>query len=402
MRSSSKAVENGLIVSVTDRCADVADSWRQLETSGAATPFQTYSFVSTLLETVGVEQGAVPRIVVVSDDAGTPQMILPLVLFHLNGARVLTSPDFKVVDYFAPVMAKSFAEQLTPARFAELWRTIQAIVGDSDVVDFPKMPAMVEGVPNPLLHLGTKVHETAFLADFAGGLEAYESQLSKSFLSSLKRKERMLGRQGKVAFSTASSTVQAIEIAQTMINFKSKRYRSTGVRDLFDEPAYRDFYEKLAEREWGNLVHLSSLSFEDEPMAVSLSVSRGGVLFLVMPAFDLDRFQKGSVGLQYIHSLCGWACANHYQSLDFTWGDEAYKFSWVNRSVPLHRCRYPVTARGRLHCGSANAVEWTRGALKTAISANPVLLSGAKMLRKRLNGVTSPFNGRALSSRSEP
>lgn len=402
MRSSSKAVGNGLVIAVADTCADVADPWRQLETGGAATPFQTYSFVSTLMETVGVDQGAVLRIVVVSDDAGTPQMIVPLVLVRRNGATALTSPDFKVVDYYAPVMAKSFAEKLTPAHFRDLWSSIQTLVGDFDFVDLSKMPAEVEGVPNPLLYLGTEVHETAFLADFTDGLDAYESQLSTSFLSSLKRKRRMLERGGNVAFSTASSTARAIEIAQTMIDFKSKRYRSTGVHDLFDKPAYRHFYERLAEREWRNLVHLSSLSLDDEPMAVSLSVSRGGVLFLLMPAFDLDRFKKGSVGLQYILSLCGWACENGYQTIDFTWGDEAYKFSWVNRSLPLHRCRYPVTARGRLHCGGAEAVEWTHDALKAAFRANPVLLSGAKTLRKRFHSMMSTFSGRAPSGRTEP
>ncbi|MEN3791624.1 GNAT family N-acetyltransferase [Fulvimarina sp. MAC3] len=382
---SSRTSMNGTMIGIYDRCEEIADQWKDLEASGAATPFQSHAFVSTLLETVGKAKGAVPRIVLVKDGSGKPQMILPLVLVENGGMTTLTAPDFKVADYFAPVIDRGFAEAMTPSRFLGLWQMIEELVGPFDVVELPKMPAEIEGVRNPLLALSTTIHEMAFATDLSEGFESYQKSRSKNLLKYLGRRRRGLERRGELSYSPARSKQEACDIIARVVEFKSKRYRDTGVKDLFDEPAYAAFYTKLAANQWDGLAHMAAISFNGEPISMSFNIRRGDWICMLLSAFDADRFPRESIGLLYLQDTLAWCADNHVRLLDFTWGDEAYKFSWENHRIALHRARYAATLRGRLHCSRINGIEWTRRRVKAALRTSPVMLENAKKLRKHIN-----------------
>ena len=123
--------------------------WTALQDAACSTAFQTYSWISLLLDKVGNALSATPAIVLVSSESGTPLMLIPLAERRHGPMRVLEFVDFGISDYNAPIIRRDFAAELGRQGFSALWRRILEQIGTADTVDFKKMPPTIEGVPNP-------------------------------------------------------------------------------------------------------------------------------------------------------------------------------------------------------------------------------------------------------------
>jgi CelD/BcsL family acetyltransferase involved in cellulose biosynthesis len=75
--------------------------WTALQDAACSTAFQTYSWISLLLDKVGNALSATPAIVLVSSESGTPLMLIPLAERRHGPMRVLEFVDFGISDYNA-------------------------------------------------------------------------------------------------------------------------------------------------------------------------------------------------------------------------------------------------------------------------------------------------------------
>ena len=86
----------------------IRSRWKAIEASGVSTPFQSYAWVSALLESVGRSFDAELHIVIVKDrKTGEDLMLLPLVRRRAQLLRFLEIPDFSVSDYNSPIICRS-------------------------------------------------------------------------------------------------------------------------------------------------------------------------------------------------------------------------------------------------------------------------------------------------------
>lgn len=386
-KRSTAAGAEGLQIRVTDRWEDIAAAWREIERDGVCYPFQTLAWVSTLLDTVGKSLECLPRLILVTDGAARPLMLIPLAITRRHGLRILEFVDFKVSDYNAPIIDREFAERLSASEFAVLWSKISVLVGPFDVVRIEKMPADIEGVPNPFLQPSCLPYEQAWQAILEDGSPSYLATRSKSMLSTLGRKRRKLAKAGQLRFEVAATADAAEQLATTMIRLKSLRYRETGVPDLFRNRSYADFYLLLARRHWADLCHLSMLTLDGNPVSVLLGTDFRGRLCHLMPAFQDGEFAPCSPGQLHLLDLVEWCGGNRRQILDFTWGDEGYKKNWANHNVTLYSYSSVRTSRGWIWSQGWKLRTGLHRAVKAWLRKNPKLLGRAKDLRRLLRNV---------------
>ncbi|MEF2073927.1 GNAT family N-acetyltransferase [Consotaella aegiceratis] len=369
-----------LVIRVADNCADLEETWRRLQAVSACTAFQTFEWVSALLETVGRVQGVEPRIVLVGDGSGRPLMLLPFALRKTRGLHLLEFIDFKVSDYNAPIIRREFARTLTAQTFERLWHQILAAVGAVDAVRFEKMPAKIDDVPNPMSFLSCVQEEQSHYARLDGTYEKYLAGRSTNARQGTLRKRRKLAKQGGLTFLHATNGQDADRLVEAMIRQKSRRYRSTGVADLFDDRSYADFYRTIAQRDFGGLIHVSGLMLDDRPVGTVFGTEFRGRLCLLMPTFDAD-FSYFSPGRMLILDLIHWCYAQKISVLDFTWGDEEYKCGWTNDSLPLYTHCRGLTWRGHFWARSTRAKVVGYRFAKRQLQRSGPLFAAAKKLR---------------------
>ena len=387
-RTTSTSTED-LHIRVADRWEDIAGPWREIERDGNCYPFQTLAWVSTLLDTVGLGRGCTPRLVLVTDGTARPLMLIPLVLTRRHGMQILEFVDFRVSDYNAPIIDRVFAESLSTSGFLDLWGTIQALIGPFDILRIEKIPADIEGAPNPFLQLSCVPSEQAWQAILEDGSQPYPATRSKSMLSTLGRKRRRMAKLGRVSFEVAATAEEAEQVAATMIRMKSLRYRETGVSDLFGDSSYADFYKLLAHRYWADLCHLSTLKLDGKPVSVLLGTNFRGRLCYLMPSFEDGEFASCSPGQQHLLDLIKWCGANGNRILDFTWGNEDYKRVWANRCVTLYTYTCANTTRGRIWSRGSKIATGFYRAMKVQLRKNPKRLAYAKGLRRLLRNIAA-------------
>jgi CelD/BcsL family acetyltransferase involved in cellulose biosynthesis len=111
-----------------------------------------------------------------------------------------------------------------------------------------------------------------------------------------------------------------------------RRWSSTRYPSLFQRPRNREFY-RLFVRELGASGHVifSVLRLDGRPIAQHLGMISGQDLLWYKPSFDLAfaRYSPGQVLLKF---LITYARERGYRALDFTRGDEAFKFRFSSRA----------------------------------------------------------------------
>ena len=97
--------------------------WRRLEQEGECLAFQTYFWIKSWHELVGVKLGVSPRVVVLRTTDGEAAMVIPLGIWRRRGLRYLSFLAHDISDYQGPLMAKGVGERLA-GDFATLWSKV--------------------------------------------------------------------------------------------------------------------------------------------------------------------------------------------------------------------------------------------------------------------------------------
>ncbi len=114
-------------------------------------------------------------------------------------------------------------------------------------------------------------------------------------------------------------------VLQDLMRWKSQQYVSTGVRDLFRDPAWVRFFDELQRRD---ALLVTSLSAGDRVVAVHVGMRFDGRFYWWIPAYDpeLPRYSPGKI---LLHDLMERSQADGDRVFDFLIGGEAYKFQYA-------------------------------------------------------------------------
>ena len=321
--------------------------WRRLEAEGCCTPFQTYDWVSCWYETAAAHGLAEPVIAVISRQGADPAWILPLCLHRKKGLRVTSFADLGVSDYAAPLIGRD-----APRDRREIKGMIRALLGAlprCDLVHLQKLPAEIEGIPNPLLiRQHTRFPANCYGIRLSGPWpELAEKIMQRRLRSTIRRQKRKIVSKGIVSISEEERADALRPALDTLMAMRRARFEAIGRADM--PAAWRELYYRLAtspERTLG--VSVTTLKVSGEPVATCFGLKRGQTYFAILPSFAMGEWEAFRPGMLLFDAML----ERHAEQtagegyFDFTIGDEPYKKRFGSDCRPLYEWMAPRSAIG--------------------------------------------------------
>lgn len=349
-RAEEKALV-GLRTRVHSTCADALSVWRQLAASGHGTPYQAHDWIEGYSRLVDGPAGHAPALIVLSDPAGTPLMLLPLALHRAGPLRVARFIGGKHSNFNMPVCAPGAAA----LDAATLRAALQQAGRDAgiDLFAFSSQPYEWEGFANPLARLGGQPSPSAgYKLTLAEDAEALlKERLSKDTRKKLRQKETKLAQLGPVTYVRPEKPEDIRAVLEDFLRLKAARFQSQGISDPFDGPDVRAFLEAAATGagEKGRTLELHALQVGGRTVAVYGALADAQRFCGLFTAFDGDtEIARSSPGDILLMKIIADACARGLKTFDLGVGEARYKAQVCTATEALFDSVLPVTARGQL------------------------------------------------------
>lgn len=312
--------------------------------------FQSREFLTLWRETIGRVRKADLRLVRVRRSDGALVMLVPLAIERSHGARVLRMPDGGVADANAPIVGP--AGDLDAAAFRAVWRDVLAALGPVDLVDIPKMPALVRDRANPMLALEHRqaAHSGNLIAIDGASFEAYASdEARRGELGKIERRRRQMARMGETAFTIAKTPAEALALFEPMVVWKRRQFLRTYGVDNFEKSGQLAFYrEALAPGRLNTLAEIGGERCGEAVTAALFGFLEPDRFSYVLSAYDLEAYGKFSPGGRVLVHMIQRAFARGQATFDLGEGNLPYKDIWATMRLPLVEHDAALTLRGWL------------------------------------------------------
>ena len=357
--------------------AAVAHRWQEIGRDGAYTPFQAREWIEGWYKAAAKRGGISPVIVAVDAPDGRSAMVLPLALATAGRRSVLAFADGGGADYNAPLLGPGAPK--TPAEMRQAWQEIKAVLPRADVIRFEKMPADVEGRPNPLCWLpgtGLSVMTQAACA-ISQPYEAARARLMTArFRARLDASLARLRKKADIRFGPAETEAEIAALFDELMRQKDARARVLGWESWLDDPVWRAFYREVALKgASGGAARTLALWVNGDPAAIILGFQKGERFCDIVASFDAGAWKSHSLGLLVQDLAMAWMAERGVTIYDMTIGAEGYKDDFGPVFAPLYEYVAPGSLRGMADAAAARA--------KSALRLSPALTRLAKRLLRR-------------------
>lgn len=327
---------------------DWASTAASLDESGtglARAVFQTDAWLSTWYATMGAQTGvtALPLVVRAAGDDRLA-VVLPLIRRRGRGLATVEFADLGVTDYNAPVLGP--AAPTCDRGAASMWQAVRAALAPADLVRFDKMPAAIEGRPNPLCLLSGAApgRLSGNVIELAGSWEDYLAGLPRKVRKELGRSLRVFEREAQTRQSeggrfehltepaSAHAALDAIEALQ------SARIREIGLPYVLDAPAHAAFYRTLVGRGLARgATIVTTLRSGTEIVGALLGVAdeHRRTYAMVRLAHAGGVWAQASPGRLMIERTMHHLYAEGFRRFDMTIGDYPFKLQLGPTRLPL-------------------------------------------------------------------
>ncbi len=321
------ATRRRYLVSVDFDLTAVSPQWRELESTGGLTPFQTQAWLLSWYQIVAPALNIFPIFVTVRDRAsGRPMMLLPLCLKRKLGVARITFPDCGLSDYNAPLLSPGF--QPSEAEFEELWNDISRALPRADLISFEKMPEFVAERPNPMVRLSSTkcMRLRAWGFELPNTRSAYDKSLRTNIRTELRRRRRKLEGEGPVRFVRAQSEAQGREIFEMLRRQQKARFTQLGRPNILDSALYLRFYKSVIFDSWNKRFSLlSALLVHDQVVATAFALNHQHHYLLLMHSFEPGHWHTKSPGILLLDNTITNQIESGGTYFDLTVGNEVYK-----------------------------------------------------------------------------
>ena len=354
--------------------------WRELETSGASSPYQRFEWQRAYAEAMSAKGRFETRAVVLRDGAGHVSLLLPLAIERRHGLRIAVPVGGKQANYHLPLFARGAVLPSGAELRALLRETGRALRLDTYI--FGNLPLSWDGFANPLAEAGRPSPSNGYRLALSGDAEATLSRaLSKDGRKKLRQKDKKLRELGPVAHRVARTAEEAEAILAAFLDQKRARFRELGLPNPFDDEATQTFLRRAARAglaEGRPAIELHALMLGERIVAsfgAAIDADRCCGMFT---AFDAaPEIARCSPGELLMLEAIRFHCRAGRRVFDLGVGEARYKSSLCNEVEELVDATVPVTARGALY---AAALAGLLG-LKRMVKRTPWLFRAAKRLR---------------------
>ncbi|HYM33992.1 MAG TPA: GNAT family N-acetyltransferase, partial [Steroidobacteraceae bacterium] len=323
-RHVADAATRRYTISVDFDVSAVDPQWRELETSGGLSPFQSRMWLLPWYRIIAPALGISPLFVTVRDEnSGRPMMLLPLCTRREHGVTTIRFADCHVCDYNAPLLSAQFYP--SAAEFAALWAEIVRAMPRADIIYLEKILEKVGGRSNPMSRLAEskRMNMRAWGFDLPRTRNAYEKLITSAARKRFRQERRYLEREGRVQYVRATTEAQGRELFDVLRRQRCARW---GHGENLSKQAFLRFYETAIFGNWNKrFCVLSGLKVGDEFAASMLSLNLDDRFYVLKHSFEIDRWGKKSPGTVIIDSAVTDQIAHGTKYFDLTIGNDLYK-----------------------------------------------------------------------------
>jgi CelD/BcsL family acetyltransferase involved in cellulose biosynthesis len=312
--------------------------WREVSPS---TPFQHpqwyHAWYSAFADTDGVE----PLIAVITDGAtGEQAALLPLIRRRQNNLRIVEFADLDLTDYNAPILGSAAPRDAKGAR--ALWRdllvALRRMPGGADLIRLRKVPADLDGRPNPLALLDDAgpCAANGNVVITGEDYDGWRHTLEKSVRKELERSWRVFTRDPAASFRMVRDHHEAMRILATTEVQQGTRMQSLGLNFILNDETCAAFYRNLVRDGLGcGYAVVSTLMVDDEVVATLLGIRSGPRYVMIRISNAGDKWSNCSPGRLIIERTMASLHKDGVREFDFSIGNYAYKRRFGVTRLPL-------------------------------------------------------------------
>jgi CelD/BcsL family acetyltransferase involved in cellulose biosynthesis len=324
--------------------------WRQaasrLHASPHRTTFQNGNWLGAWYEAFRKPQ---PLIAVVSDIAtGRDLAVVPLIRRVRRGIRVAEFPDLDLSDYNAPILSPTAPTDAATARAIcrALLAGLRELPDRLDLLRMQKMPADLEGRPNPLVLLGRmgSCSLNGNLVVTGEDFEAYQTSIKRM---QMPRCWRVFSRNAGAEFKRLTDIDEAMRILDAMDAQQRARMKELGQRFVLDHPCRAKFYRDIVRRGLADgFAVVSALTSGEEVVATALGIRQGANFSLLRTSYGGKRWANCSPGLLVVERTMAALHQEGVRRIDLSIGNYDYKRRFGARQFPLTDVSVALSWRG--------------------------------------------------------
>jgi CelD/BcsL family acetyltransferase involved in cellulose biosynthesis len=342
--------------------------WRELESPREfSTPYQRFDFLSAWQRHLGARQNDLPYIIVGYDHAGTPVMVMPLILSRLWGARIAHFMGGKHAAFNMPLWRRSFAERADEDQVRALFRMLKTSDLRPDVYAFAQQPGEWRGLRNPFATLPRQSNPNACPRIILTPNAKPNERISASTRHRLRGKERKLQALPGYRYHIARTRADVTRLLDAFFRDKRKRMALQHLPNVFSMPGVEEFVREICANGIDSgepLVRLHALECDEEVIAVFSGMADEHRFSMMFNTYTLSGNARYSPGLILIrHIIDEYAAAGHF-ALDLGVGDADYKTMFCKDNEPLFDTFLPMTNRGTVVAAAlairGHAVGWVK------------------------------------------
>ena len=374
-----------LTVQAGSNLTALADDWRELQTRGWTTVFQTYEWCESWFNTAGRASGTIPCIVTGRDDQGKLKFLLPLGVTQRSGAGIVHWLSDTVATYglgvYDPTWVMHANQGLDP-----FWPEIRSVLPPADVIWLSNLPEVWAQIRHPLHGQFTTAdaNRSFFLHLNTDFDTLYTAKRNSKSRARARKKIKQLQEVGKLEFGLPEPGPNTHSVLNDMFRHQTERLARIGVHNVFDKHSMA-FVHKLAglpEGENTPLLRPYVLSIDGKTVAVKLGIVYANTFWAMvssLKADGLERMSPGDIALRKTIEAC---CNSGLSFMDMAQGESDYKMQWADGSIQLHTITQPLNTRGILWARTVSLGQNCKRAIKT----NDILWPIAQRLRTQLLG----------------
>jgi CelD/BcsL family acetyltransferase involved in cellulose biosynthesis len=311
--------------------------------AGSATAFQQTHWLAAWY---GAFETVSPLIAIIADAATDRQLaLLPLIHHVQRGIRIVGFADLDLTDYNAPILGPHDAidsRALCQALVAALCRLPDGV----DLIRLRKMPAYVDGRPNPLASLGRmgSCSLNGNLIVIGDDFDAYCASIKRMQLA---RCWRVFSRHPGAEFRVAAGVDEALTLLDTMDAQQHERMKQLGLKFVLNDDCQARFYRDMVRRGVveGYAV-VSALTCGDEIVATTLGIRQGANYSLLRTSNAGKPWSSCSPGLLVVERTMAALHKHGVRQFDLSIGNYDYKRRFGAAQFPLADVSIALSWRG--------------------------------------------------------
>jgi CelD/BcsL family acetyltransferase involved in cellulose biosynthesis len=337
--------------------------WRQAASrwgcAGSGTAFQHTHWLAAWYRAFDKTR---PLIAIISDAVtGRQVALVPLIYRVQRGTRIVEFADLDLTDYNAPILVGGPREATDSRVLCQaLLGALRGLPEGVDLIRLRKMPANVDGRPNPLAFLGRlgSCSLNGNLIEIGEDFDVYRASIKRMQLA---RSWRVFNRNPGAEFRMVAGVDEALTLLDTTDAQQQARMQRLGLPFNLNDESRAKFYRDLVRRgiEEGYVI-ASALMCEQEIVATVLGVRRDKNFVFLRISNAGKQWSHCSPSRLIIERTMAALHEDGVRQFDLSIGNYAFKRRFGAAQFPLTDVSIALGWRGIPYVLRDRAAQWLR------------------------------------------